>query len=462
MLVRDTKRAVLLLCPLVALLLLSVSFWRADTESLRKKVDSLLWSPKPSGDGTTTSSDSNVDGGSEKTVAEIPEPTSDSHGRPAPLPPHDAWREIFSASTTDKKFFEIRFGGLQAFNPNIIPHPTRNDTWIIIGQKWVAHDLTKLGFTAHEIGCNAQFIADELRCIDEPEVLPIKPTKGKNLCKAKWELLNLNEGPHDARVFYGPKKPYIIFGSNSDFSCFGMWMQDLRELVPWPAEPLADKTFRKAIELQRPPPVGHIEKNWFLFWDKDDRMYAHHDIFPKRSFAALRETGLVDGPDMARRAQQNDEKCLSQYLPKLPEHLESIHQATNSLKITLCKRSDAHCKADDSNTFIMTIIQHKKYYKWHGEYEPYVVLFRQSAPFELYAISKKPFWISGRERKDAEDWTSMVYVTSIGWKEHGLKYHAYMDDVLFLGFGIEDSRAGGIDMRAEDLLQDLGLCSTAA
>jgi len=196
-----------------------------------------------------------------------------------------------------------------------------------------------------------------------------------------------------------------------------------------------------------------------LFWDKDDNMQAHYDMFPKRAYAPVQKTGSVGGPDMAPRSQHNDEKCLARYLPKLAPDLESIHQATNSLKITLCKRSDSQCKANDSNTFIMTIIQHKTYYNWHGEYEPYVVLFRQTAPFGLHAISKKPLWISGRERKEAEQWTSMFYVTSIAWKEHGLKYHAYMDDVLFLGFGIEDNRAGGIDVPAEDLLQGIGLCA---
>jgi hypothetical protein len=33
-----------------------------------------------------------------------------------------------------------------------------------------------------------------------------------------------------------------------------------------------------------------------------------------------------------------------------------------------------------------------------------------------------------------------------------------MDDMLFLGFGIEDSAPGALDVAAGDLLQDLAFC----
>ena len=43
--------------------------------------------------------------------------------------------EVFSASTEDKKYFAIDFGGEQAINPSIIPHPVLEDTWIIVAQQ---------------------------------------------------------------------------------------------------------------------------------------------------------------------------------------------------------------------------------------------------------------------------------------------------------------------------------------
>lgn len=122
----------------------------------------------------------------------------------------------------------------------------------------------------------------------------------------------------------------------------------------------------------------------------------------------------------------------------------------------------------------MHVFHHKTYYDFHGIYEPYVLLFRQAAPFALHGISQRPLWIHGRQALTAETGalqyagrpaedipeghTEMFYVTSISWKGHAQRYHGYLDDVVFLGFGIEDTRAGLIDVLAEDLVGDLGLC----
>ena len=220
-------------------------------------------------------------------------------------------------------------------------------------------------------------------------------------------------------------------------------------------------------ELQRPEPYGSLEKNYFIFWDKDKNVYAHYDIFPTRAFARLSDDGST-GPDLGPHVATGDNKCINKYMPKLaPEHT-SIHQATNSISITLCKRSDPGCKVDDLNTFILTVFQQKKYYDHHSVYEPYVMLFQQKTPFAIHGISTMPFWISGRgmpgEWKGHQgkllDQTQMLYVTSISWKTAGQKYHGYIDDVLLVLFGIEDTDTGGIDILAGDLVADLGLCAS--
>ena len=43
-----------------------------------------------------------------------------------------------------------------------------------------------------------------------------------------------------------------------------------------------------------------------------------------------------------------------------------------------------------------------------------------------------------------------------------MKYHGFLDDVVFLAFGVEDERTAGIDVRAGDLVRGLGLCSDVA
>lgn len=231
------------------------------------------------------------------------------------------------------------------------------------------------------------------------------------------------------------------------------------------------KIFENTTEVQRPAPYHKIEKNFFVFWDSQDRMYAHYDTTPRRAFAQLSADGS-SGPDIASTAAYEDRMCMAKYMPYVGPELESIHQATNSLSITLCKRLDNDCSADASNTFIMSIFQKKVFLDYHAVYEPYVMLFQRDAPFALHAISQRPLWISGRgpftnesgsimwrDQELPKGHTEMFYMTSMSWKSHIQKYHGHIDDDLFLAFGIEDAKAGAIDIKAGDLLQDLAYCA---
>ena len=380
-----------------------------------------------------------------------------------------------SLSTKDGQYFFVDFGQ-EAINPNIIPHRSLNDTWIIVAQQ--GRSLINKSIWSAELTCNAAFDNGDLRCIDPPLLLPVGATFG-NKCAPKLDFFRWNVGPHDARVFWGPDKPYIVFGSVSQITCFGMWLQDFRVLVDWGFVGIKDdRRYRQAVELQRPPPYRQVEKNFFIFWDKIGQVYVHYEVAPHRAFARLEADGSV-GPDLALETNSDDEKCMAKFMPEIAPELESIHQATNSLLITTCKRSDPNCIPSDKNTFVMTIFQHKSFYSFHSVYDPYVMLFKQTAPFGIHAISTKALWISGRgyarkpniyddlspeDRKkklDEYEQSEMFYVTSFSWKERGVKYHGYADDVLFLAFGIEDLRTGGIDVLAGDLLQNLGFCADA-
>lgn len=106
-------------------------------------------------------------------------------------------------------------------------------------------------------------------------------------------------------------------------------------------------------------------------------------------------------------------------------------------------------------------------FKRGGQFEPYIMMFKNSAPFELYGISSKPIWIHGRGEIGGSwtkgtsalmDQTQMVYTTSLNWKKRGMMYHGFLDDEIFLGFGVEDLWSAGMDVVAEDLLEGLLLC----
>ena len=390
-----------------------------------------------------------------------------------PLPDSKDYREIFSLTTKDRKFFTIYLGGDAAYNPSLIPHPTRHDLWIVVAQ----HEQSREDINVSEqlLVCNAGFFNGVLVCTGSPTILPVtQSTQGS--CEGDLAYYNLRSGPRDARMFYGPEAPYIIYGSQSLHTCLGIWLQDVRMLLQdFRLEQMAwVKLFRRASEVRRPLPLKRVEKNFFAFWDNEDEAYIHHDIYPNRVFAQLSFDGSV-GPDLAPAAATKDGICMAKYMPTVELTHETIHQATNSLSITLCQRTDPFCVLSDVNTFIMTIFHHKSYYDWHSVYEPYVMLFQRTIPFAIHAISQRPLWISGRgpltthsravqydtypDRPIPEGHSEMFYITSMSWKTHGQRYHGYLDDPLFLTFGIEDSRPAAMDILAGDLLQDLGFCA---
>lgn len=415
--------------------------------------------------------------------------------------------EIFSLSTSSGRYFPILFGDHKTLNPNIIPHPSSDSKWIIVAQQMTQDDVPAYSRISIQLVCDAVFRPSDdndddgsldhnyftnsggnngneksLQCVTSPATLPIATTNSGTRCQGRWEPLSLNLGPHDARLFYGPENPYVIYGSNSQYTCFGQWIHDFRMLFDWGPSPnnegvgadgSDDHLFRTPTELYRPAPYGEVEKNWFIFWDMNGDAYVHYDVWPQRSFAKIESQTRNHlpgeeptdnsniGPDLAILSSTADSICMNKYMPEIQDPgNEFIHQATNSLSITLCKRSEPNCQPSDFNTFIFTIFQKKVHVGAAGSsYEPYVMLFRRTAPFELHGISTKPFWIHGRKPPQQEAGVrEMMYVTSMSWMNHGQKYHGYSDDALFIAFGIDDSRTAGIDVRAADLLKDMGIC----
>ncbi|KAL8341169.1 hypothetical protein RB598_003213 [Gaeumannomyces tritici] len=459
---------------------------------------------------------------------------------------------VTSQSGRGGSYFPIQFGDRTAINPNVMAHPLLADTYIIVAQEHPQRD--GVGSPFAEITCNAAFQrGGVLACVTFPVDLAIAhtaTTEGACEASVKYGPLSMNRGPHDARVFYGPDgAPLVVFGSNSGLTCFGQWIQDLRVPARWDDAPVdadalnaaleagdhpsfavgggtrgavgdaarsakalsapgivaaAEKhQFALATEMHRPkaPPPSLsspatqnqyeiVEKNWFVFWDRHGERYVHHDMHPRRVFAALARDGTA-GPDLGPATADADAACFKRFFPDLRSRRgaslptgdsesivedDEVHQATNSLTITLCRRADQSCAASEANTFVMSIVHRKRSHAGglRYSYEPYVVLFRQAPPFALHGISAKPLWIKGRRRMmspaalPAEEMeegghvrSEMFYITSIGWRGAKQRYHGYLDDVLFVGFGIEDKRPAAIDVTAADLLQGLGLCVEA-
>ncbi|KAK4629115.1 hypothetical protein CLAFUW4_08485 [Fulvia fulva] len=386
---------------------------------------------------------------------------------PSDVPDISKWHEIRSQSVPQGKYFPVNFydhDNILAINPNIIPHPHYNDTWIAVAQKF-DRDRPYVSGWSEELVCNAQFVAGgNLSCnLDTRGTLTVPATFSPN-CHDKLMALNLNIGPHDARVAYGPDYPYLVYGSQSHYACFGQWAQDFRLLMDWGLYRGNDSgmdPFQVPTEIQRPPPWGNMEKNFYFFWDFNKTMYVHHDTAPQRVFAKVEPDGSV-GPDLSEHARPSDSFCWKKHtglnpLPDPSVTKASIHQASNSLSITMCNRGE--CFPNATNTFIIEIFQQKisNGGPMHARYEPFVTMFQREAPFQMHAISEKPLWIRGRNSL-----TEMLYVTSISWKAKDMKYEGFLDDEMFVNFGIEDSRTASIDVLAGDLVGgNLMLCDVA-
>ncbi|RMZ92519.1 hypothetical protein DV736_g214, partial [Chaetothyriales sp. CBS 134916] len=377
------------------------------------------------------------------------------------------YREISSLSSPNGSYWPILLGKNPGYNANLIPHPSDDKLWIVVVQReQFFEDFDQ----SEQLACDAAFSDGSLVCQQNAVALPIERSIF-GICEDALEFTNFRLGPRDARMFYGPDAPFLMYGSQSEYICMGLWIQDVRMMLssfPKGKQFQAD-LFKSLTELRRADAKGPIEKNYFLFWDDRGTAYVHYNLWPKRAFAQVNANGS-GAPDLSGPSSDADKQCMKALMPEVSREVESIHQATNSLSITMCKRAEAGCVPDNSNTFIMHIFHHKGYFQFHGIYEPFVILFKNSAPFAIHGISQRPLWVKGRGNltlaTDAvlyrnhpeyipKNHTEFFYITSMSWKTHGQKYHGYLDDELFLSFGIEDSRSGAIDILAGDILKDM-------
>lgn len=93
------------------------------------------------------------------------------------------YHEIFSVSTSDKKYFKIKFHPHTSTNPNAIPHPTLENTWIIVSQ--LVDNSVKNSVFFSQLSCNAVFKGEVLSCIAPPLTLPIGRTRVRAHCQGE-------------------------------------------------------------------------------------------------------------------------------------------------------------------------------------------------------------------------------------------------------------------------------------
>ena len=254
-------------------------------------------------------------------------------------------------------------------------------------------------------------------------------------------------------------------------------------------------------ELTRNPPESRapVEKNWMLFFPPGGSAYLHYDLTPsKRTFAKL----IGNGYTTTNLTDPSEAPCLAEELDPLGQS-GTWHQATNSLRLVLCRRGDA-CEESRENTVFFAVIHRKFSNSWKLplRYERFFVVWAASPPFQMLAVSKHPIlmynetasgwtgeqnWVEdplgGPSMSDAsrrsynetvsqgkDNWAYFTYTTSIAWvwgrntKGHFVnedlaeKNSGFLDDEVILGIGVDDNAQVFGRAPAEVLLQCMRAC----
>ena len=138
-----------------------------------------------------------------------------------------------------------------------------------------------------------------------------------------------------------------------------------------------------------------------------------------------------------------------------------VHQSTPMLSLSLCNRAD-DCKPTKHNTILLGMVQRRLDPPGYPYtfYHHHLVAYESVAPYKMVSVSKKLTYHGVEDGKYT--WTgNMVYYFNHTAKPHD-RSHGFLDDDIWLGFGIGDKAPGWLDVTARDLVMDLYLCREAS
>lgn len=163
------------------------------------------------------------------------------------------------------------------------------------------------------------------------------------------------------------------------------------------------------------------------------------------------------------------------------------HQATNSLKLVLCKRDDKQCREQEAQRSVFVSLIHRKFPNYLSlplRYERHFIVWSASPPFSMLGISQHPILFANetamgwtaqenwddpdpamRERNYGKGyWAYFTYTTSMSYAwgrdkdEAPAKNVGYLDDEVILGVGVDDWSQTYVKAKAGDLVQCMKAC----
>ncbi|KAL9106780.1 MAG: hypothetical protein Q9227_008202 [Pyrenula ochraceoflavens] len=287
----------------------------------------------------------------------------------------------------------------------------------------------------------------------------------------------------------------MLITHSSKYACLGLWVSDARNIYsplrnilstnpddPTSLAPLSSYPFLTEITRNPRSARNPVEKNWFLFFPTPSTSFVHYDITSHptslsenrsstsspggRSFAKLIGNGFAT-PNLASPSEQ----------PCLPDPRDALnrsghwHQATNSLKLLLCRRVDVmtrKCNQTEEERAVHFAVIHRKFSnEWDLplRYERYFIVWDSKPPFRMLAMSRWPIllrnetasgwsgeenwsekvpnqsrlaqrwdsplsWNTTTPRRDGEEaknWAYFTYTPSIAWARRPKSNHQYYD-----------------------------------
>ncbi|KAK9458547.1 uncharacterized protein V1516DRAFT_682441 [Lipomyces oligophaga] len=293
-----------------------------------------------------------------------------------------------TASSTSKDAVNYRF------NPSLLPMPSSAPYSYMAFSSQLKGSVYELWYCYIDRGQKRISRRVGFQCATEPTLLNI-PTLELGECN-DHPFLALKSGPQTPRVLLMPDgTPVLMYSANSQSYCIGVWMIDLRALIPTLVQhfPNAPFQFLETIELNRPGQRAEIEQNWVLMFEKN-KTFIQQDLHP-RTFSSIG----WQNKNLAPRSFS----CIE----ALTEGKSSavLQQATNTLRLSLC---EFPCTATLENTVLISII-HVKYLEGYSPYyERRVLMTSATFPFDVIGISP-PLLYAGTDEND------MIYTTMIAW-----------------------------------------------
>ncbi|KAK9461919.1 uncharacterized protein V1516DRAFT_663627 [Lipomyces oligophaga] len=370
------------------------------------------------------------------------------------------------------------------YNPNLLPYPAGSEVPYFAIVR-LSHRVNGL-MLRHDLAyCDLKWADSRtinsriLECTSPGTILDFGTewTGTEEACK-RHPFLVLRQGHTDPRVFFSPLgEPLMIVGTNGIHNCLGLFVIDLRVLIPELAEKMQITElpirFGNMTELGRPD-LQEIEKNWFMIYDAIDsnREYLHYD-FTNRALATLEPPS---DPAMYNSIAKPSPELITGLLQNFRKGSYSandLHQASNSLLVTMC---DFPCVPTIHNTVLIELmhVKYANYYRLY--YRRFAIIMNATAPFDVIGRTENIMYAG----VDSE---MMVYTVSVVWDKqhfhrhepwnetiHGTPdpaqgknpfvsdgYHGWLDDILMINVGLDDHNSGVIHTTARDLLDCIKL-----